>query len=74
MRTPLISLRVHLRAALTKQRETIGYNLAALKFVRSKWEGERVAGLLEGNGWDEEAVRKRLEEGRGKRKRVGVRA
>ena len=52
----------------------MGYNLAALKFLRARWEGERTAGILEEEGMDEEAVRKRLEEGRAKRKRVDVRA
>jgi U3 small nucleolar RNA-associated protein 12 len=73
MRTPLLALRTHLRAALTKQRETVGYNLAALKFLRGKWESEKVAGLLE-EEFDEEKVRRRIEKGRGKRKRVEVRA
>lgn len=71
MRTPLISLRSHLREALNQQRKTIGFNLAALKFVRTRWEGEKIVGLLEGEGgWDEEKVRKKIEEGKGKRKRV----
>lgn len=52
----------------------MGYNLAALKFLKERWESERVAGLYEQEDLDEEAVRKRLEEGRGKRKRIEVRA
>ncbi|KAK8853493.1 hypothetical protein IAR55_004200 [Kwoniella newhampshirensis] len=74
MRTPLLTLRNHLREALKKQRDAMGYNLAALKFIKGRWEGERVAGLYEEEGMDEEGVRRRLEEGRGKRKRVEVRA
>ncbi|WVR09691.1 hypothetical protein IAU60_006766 [Kwoniella sp. DSM 27419] len=73
MRTPLLTLRNHLREALEKQREVMGYNLAALKFIKGRWEGDRTAGLYEEEGMDEEAVRKRLEEGRQKRKRVEVR-
>lgn len=52
----------------------MGYNIAALKFLKVRYEGETVAGLLEEGGWDEEKVRRKVEEGRGKRKRVGVRA
>ncbi|OCF31605.1 U3 small nucleolar RNA-associated protein 12 [Kwoniella heveanensis BCC8398] len=74
MRTPLLVLRNHLRQALDKERERMGYNLAALKFIKGRWESERTAGLYEAEGMDEEAVRKRLEEGRGKRKRIEVRA
>ncbi|WRT69934.1 uncharacterized protein IL334_006925 [Kwoniella shivajii] len=73
MRTPLLTLRNHLREALEKQRDVMGFNLAALRFVKSRWESERTAGLYEAEGMDEEAVRKRLEEGRGKRKRIQVR-
>nr|ODO01220.1 U3 small nucleolar RNA-associated protein 12 [Cryptococcus depauperatus CBS 7855] len=73
MRTPLLTLRHHLRAALSQQRDVMGYNLAALKFLKERWESERVAGLYETEGMDEEAVKKRLEEGRGKRKRINVR-
>ncbi|ODO09357.1 hypothetical protein I350_02957 [Cryptococcus amylolentus CBS 6273] len=74
MRTPLLTLRTHLRQALSAQRDTMGFNIAALKFLKGRWEGERVAGMYEEEGMDEEAVRKRLEDGRGKRKRVEVRA
>lgn len=74
MRTPLLTLRHHLRDALAQQRDVMGYNLAALKFLKGRWESERVAGLYEQEDLDEEAVRKRLEEGRGKRKRIEVRA
>ncbi|ORY22394.1 putative WD-repeat protein [Naematelia encephala] len=74
LRTSLLDLRTHLRNALEKQREVMGYNLAALRFMKSRWESEQVAGLLEEESWDEERVKKRIEEGRGKRKRVDVKA
>jgi U3 small nucleolar RNA-associated protein 12 len=74
MRARLVSLRSHVRAALERQRGRMGYNLAALRFLRSRWESERTAGLLEEENFDEEAVKKRLAEGRAKRKRVDVRA
>lgn len=72
MRTPLVALRQHLRAALRVQRETIGYNMAALRFIKNRYEAERTAGLFEEEGWDEEKVRERIEEGKGKRKRVQI--
>lgn len=75
MRSQLVSLRTHVRSALERHRSRMGYNLAALKFLRARWEGERTAGILEEEGLDdEEAVRRRLAEGRVKRKRVDVRA
>ena len=52
----------------------MGYNIAALRFLKGRWEGERVAGMLEEEGWDEEKVRERMEGGKSKRKRVEVRA
>ncbi|BEJ00040.1 hypothetical protein CcaverHIS631_0410820 [Cutaneotrichosporon cavernicola] len=72
MRARLVSLRTHVRSALGRHRAQMGYNLAALRFLRARWEGERTAGLLEEEGMDEEAVRRRLEESRTKRKRVAV--
>lgn len=72
MRTQLVDLRTHVRSALERHRKRMGYNLAALRFLRSRWEGERTAGILEEEGMDEEAVKKRLAEGRQKRKRVAV--
>jgi U3 small nucleolar RNA-associated protein 12 len=72
MRARLVGLRTHVRSALARHRQQMGYNLAALRFLRARWEGERTAGLLEEEGMDEEAVRRRLEESRTKRKRVAV--
>ncbi|TXT15782.1 hypothetical protein VHUM_00285 [Vanrija humicola] len=74
MRVQLVSLRTHVRAALQRHRTRMGYNLAGLRFLRSRWESDRTAGLLEQEGMDEEAVRARLDESRAKRKRVDVRA
>lgn len=74
MRARMVSLRANVRSALERQRVRMGYNLAALRFLRARWESDHTAGLLEEEGFDEEAVRKRLAEGRAKRKRVDVRA
>ncbi|KII95241.1 hypothetical protein PLICRDRAFT_34085 [Plicaturopsis crispa FD-325 SS-3] len=73
MRTALIPLRVHLRGALRRQKDTIGYNLAALQFLRRKNDGERVAQFYEDEGLDEEKVRAKIAEGK-KRKRVTLKA
>lgn len=72
MRSQLVDLRKNVRAALEAHRTRMGYNLAALRFLKNRWESDRTAGLLEEENMDEEAVRKRLEEGRAKRKRVNV--
>ncbi|KAA1466214.1 WD-repeat-containing protein [Dentipellis sp. KUC8613] len=71
MRTTLIPLRKHLRAALVKQKETIGYNLAALQYIRRQHEAQRTAEFYEQEGWDEEKVKARIAEGK-KRKRVHI--
>jgi U3 small nucleolar RNA-associated protein 12 len=50
----------------------MGYNLAALKYLKGRYEGEKVAGL-----WDEDAVRDKMAErkaSKAKRKRIEVRA
>ncbi|KXN83719.1 hypothetical protein AN958_00861 [Leucoagaricus sp. SymC.cos] len=72
MRTTLIPLRKHLRAALQRQKEMMGYNLAALQYMKRRSESERTAQFYE-EGWDEEKVRARIAEGK-KRKRVTLKA
>lgn len=72
MRPTIIALRTYLRSALKRQRETVGYNLAALKFIQRQVEGEKTAEFWESEGMDEEKVRAKIEEGKGKRKRVVV--
>jgi U3 small nucleolar RNA-associated protein 12 len=69
MRTALIPLRKHLRDALKRQKDTIGYNLAALQYIRRRNEAERTAQFYEEEGLDEEAVRAKIAAGK-KRKRV----
>ncbi|KAF5317922.1 hypothetical protein D9611_014526 [Ephemerocybe angulata] len=69
MRTILIPLRRHLRAALQRQKGIIGYNLAALHFIKNKNDAERTAQFYEEEGLDEEKVKARIAEGK-KRKRV----
>ncbi|KAK0553428.1 beta transducin [Tilletia horrida] len=72
MRTTLINLRIHLQTALARQRDTMGFNLAALRHARGVWVSERTAEMYErgpaGLDLDEEAVRQKIEAGTRKRK------
>jgi U3 small nucleolar RNA-associated protein 12 len=52
----------------------MGYNIAALRFLKGRWEGEKVAGMMIEEGLDEERVREKIGGGKAKRKRVEVRA
>ncbi|KAJ6629087.1 WD-repeat-containing protein [Mycena sp. CBHHK59/15] len=69
MRTTLIPLRKHLRSALQRQKEVIGYNLAALQYIRRRNDSDRIAQFYEEEGMNEEKVRAKIAEGK-KRKRV----
>lgn len=71
MRSVLVDLRVHLRETLQRQKEEIGYNLAALQYIRQQHETQRISHFLEQENMDEEKVRARLLEGK-KRKRVAI--
>lgn len=70
LRTALIPLRSNLRRALTRHKEAIGYNLAALNHIRRVNDAQRTAQFFE-EEMDEAKVRARIAEGR-KRKRVSV--
>ncbi|KAF8826648.1 hypothetical protein HHX47_DHR5000056 [Lentinula edodes] len=70
MRTSLIPLRKHLRTALQRQKEVIGYNLAALQYLRRRDQTERVAHFFEEES-SAEQVRLQISEGK-KRKRVDL--
>ncbi|KAI0347395.1 WD40 repeat-like protein [Trametopsis cervina] len=72
MRTALIPLRKHLRDALRKQKDTISYNLAALKYIKRQSDAQLTAEFYE-QEMDEDAVRERIAEGK-KRKRVSIKA
>lgn len=71
MRTALIPLRKHLRAALLQQKKVIGYNLAALQYIRRRNASDRTAQFYE--ELDEEQVRAKIAEGK-KRKRINLQA
>jgi U3 small nucleolar RNA-associated protein 12 len=72
MRTALIPLRKHLRDALRKQKDTLSYNLAALKYIKRQSDAQLTAEFYE-EEMDEEKVRERIAEGK-KRKRVEIKA
>ena len=72
MRAALIPLRKHLREALRKQKDTISYNLAALRFIKRQSDAKLTAEFFE-EELDEEKVRQRIAEGK-KRKRVSIKA
>ena len=72
MRTSLIPLRRQLRDALRKQKDTISYNLAALKFIKSQSDAQLTAEFFE-EEMDEEKVKERIAESK-KRKRVNIKA
>ena len=72
MRTALIPLRKHLREALRRQKDTISYNLAALKYIKRQSDAKLTAEFFE-EEMDEEKVRERIAEGK-KRKRVSIKA
>lgn len=73
MRVVLVDLRTHLRNALRREKEEIGYNLAAMQYIRQQHEAERVAQFYEQENLDEDKVRARLAEGK-KRKRISIKA
>ncbi|KAG8845693.1 hypothetical protein FRB96_002287 [Tulasnella sp. 330] len=73
MRSVLVDLRTHLRDALRRQKEEIGYNLAALQYIRQQHESQRISNFLEQENMNEDRVRAKLADGK-KRKRIGVRA
>ena len=65
-------LRKHLRDALRKQKDTLSYNLAALKYIKRQTEAELTAEFYE-EDMDEGKVRERIAESK-KRKRVSIKA
>jgi len=71
MRTALIPLRKHLRESLRAQKDTLSYNLAALRYIKRQSDAQRTAEFHE-EELDEDAVKARIAEGK-KRKRVSIR-
>ena len=81
LRPLLVSLRGQLRLALSGQRTQLGYNLAALRFIKRQDDDARTAEFYERGereAWAEdeiEATRIRVQSGDSKkRKRVSIKA
>jgi U3 small nucleolar RNA-associated protein 12 len=81
LRPLLLSLRGHLRQALLRQRNQIGYNLAALKFIKRQEEEARTADFYERGEreqWAEDEIqvmKERIQSGENrKRKRISIKA
>ncbi|KAK7695479.1 hypothetical protein QCA50_000115 [Cerrena zonata] len=72
MRTSLIPLRKHLRDGLRKQKDTISYNLAALRYIKRQSDAQLTAEFYE-EEMDEEKVKERIADSK-KRKRVNIKA
>ena len=73
MRTALIPLRRSLRDGLRRQKATIGYSRAALRFVQRQNDARRTAEFFEHDeALTEEQVREKIAEGGKKRKRVSI--
>ena len=63
MRPTLLDLRTHLRQALARQKTTVGFNLAALKFLKAQHVAQKTAEIYQAQGFDldDEAVRAQIE-------------
>lgn len=74
MRSTLLSIRSNLRGALQGQKGTLGYNKAALRYIKRQHDQTKTANLLEEEILDEAKVKALIEEGQKKRKKVGIRS
>lgn len=72
MRTTLLSIRLRLRAALDAQKSSLGFNKAALRYIKRQHDATKTASLLEEEALDEDQVRAKIEAGRKQKKRVAV--
>jgi U3 small nucleolar RNA-associated protein 12 len=71
MRSVLVDLRINLRDVLQKQKEEIGYNLAALQYIRQQYESQRTAQFHEEGDVDETKAELNLLDYK-KRKRIKI--
>ncbi|MCO5572050.1 hypothetical protein L7F22_025801 [Adiantum nelumboides] len=73
MRVRIVSLKTHLRGALARQKQTIGYNLAGLRFIKAQHTAQRTSQLLEQDiGLDDAAIQQRLEQGQPRKRKLVV--
>ncbi|BGP26588.1 beta transducin [Rhodotorula toruloides] len=88
LRPTMVALKSHLRDALKKQKNVLGYNLAALKYLQRQHDSNKVAEFYEqqvlggsgsggggggGGVMDEKSVREMIEKSAKKRKRAASR-
>ncbi|KAM0790814.1 hypothetical protein ACM66B_004659 [Microbotryomycetes sp. NB124-2] len=75
LRRTMISLRSHLRDALQRQKDTLGYNLAALRYVQRQHEAATTAEFYEKDMMaDESQVKAKIDQLAKKRKRATLRS
>ncbi|GAA5973416.1 hypothetical protein JCM21900_001747 [Sporobolomyces salmonicolor] len=74
LRPTMVQLKGHLRDALKRQKNTLGYNLAALRYLQRQHDAAKVAEFYEQDIMaDEGEIRAKIEEGIKKRKRAALR-
>lgn len=74
LRTSLIPLRRHVRDSLTKQKEIVGYNLAALRYLKRQEEFARTTTFLNSEDTIKELRENTSDLGVKKRKRIVIQA
>ena len=75
MRTTILKLREHLSQALTGQKDTIGYNMAALRQVSRQQKTSKINEFYETEGFENaDKLQAHLDDGAKKRKRAIIKA
>ncbi|TKY84971.1 hypothetical protein EX895_006051 [Sporisorium graminicola] len=74
MRPTLLDLKTHLRRALARQKQTIGFNLAALKFIKAQHVAQKTTEIYERQGLnvDEDTVRAKIEANAARKRKIRV--
>lgn len=74
MRDTLIAMRTSLRHALGRQKDTMGYNMAALNYLRRQHEESKTAEVMEqaADLGDDTALAQKTQESVKKRKRTVI--
>lgn len=74
MRPTLLDLKSHLRQALARQKATIGFNLAALKFIKAQHVAQKTSEIYEREGLDidEDQVRQKIDANAARKRKLRV--
>ncbi|GAC97102.1 hypothetical protein PHSY_004686 [Pseudozyma hubeiensis SY62] len=74
MRPTLLDLKSHLKQALARQKATIGFNLAALKFIKAQHVAAKTSEIYERQGLDvdEDDVRRKIEANAARKRKIRV--